>query len=189
MSVPRPPLPLSALGYRSGPGHDPEAYRSLARRLAASVTVVTTLRPDPTGPWVPDGFTATAFLTVSMAPPIVLVSATNASSAMAMLRGARHFVVNLLSSAQQPLAEAFAAHEETRDRVFEAVSWAPDAAGVPVLAGGLGAFSARVRQQVDAGDHTLVLGDVTAVHLGPDDPPGSAVLLYHNRAYGTVGEP
>ena len=42
--------------------------------------------------------------------------------------------------------------------------------------------SATVRSFVDAGDHTLVLGDVTALHLGP----AGEALVYHDRAYGSI---
>ena len=140
-----------------------------------------TVRPgDPALP--DDGFTATAFLTVSMNPPIVLVSATNASSAAAMLRDARAFAVNLLARDQRPLADAFAQPHEHRSFLWGDLPVVRDQAGVALLAGSLGAFSATVRSFVEAGDHTLVLGDVTALHLGP---PGEA-LLYHDRAYGSV---
>ena len=54
---------------------------------------------------------------------------------------------------------------------------------MPVLGGTLGAFSARVRQHVPAGDRPLVLGDVTALHRSPDAPEA---LVYLDRAYGRV---
>jgi len=155
-------------------------YRELARRWAASVTVVTVRPDDPARP--DDGFTATAFLTVSMDPPIVLVSASNGGSAASMLRGARAFAVNLLAFDQRPLADAFALPHEHRVFSWSALPIARDHAGVALLAGSLGAFSATVRSLVDAGDHTLVLGDVTALHLGADADP----LVYHDRAYGSV---
>lgn len=159
---------------------DGARYRELARRWAASVTVVTVRPDDPARP--DDGFTATAFLTVSMDPPIVLVSAANASSAASMLRGARAFAVNLLAREQRPLADAFALPHEHRVFAWNELPLARDAAGVALLAGSLGAFSATVRSLVDAGDHTLVLGDVTALHLGTDGEP----LVYHDRTYGSV---
>lgn len=189
MNLPPPSPPLLSLGFTTAAGADPDAFRALARRHAAGVTVVTTVRPSDHTPGAAplyDGFTATAFVIVSMAPPIVLVSATNASSAMAMLRDAEAYVVNLLSIDQRAIADVFATPHADRDAPFDALPWAPDADGVPVLGGTLGAFSARVRQHVPAGDHTLVLGDVTALHRGPDAPEALAPLVYLDRAYGRV---
>ncbi|MBK6528397.1 MAG: flavin reductase family protein [Deltaproteobacteria bacterium] len=159
---------------------DAAHYRTLARLWAASVTVVTVRPDDPARP--DDGFTATAFLTVSIDPPIVLVSASNASSAASMMREAGAFAVNLLARDQRSLADAFAQPHEHRNFVWSDLPIVRDPAGVALLAGSLGAFSATVRSFVDAGDHTLVLGDVTALHLGH---PGEA-LVYHDRAYGSV---
>ena len=77
-----------------------ESYLALARSWAATVTVVTVRRaPERASTGAPefDGFTATAFMTVSMSPPIIAVSATVASSASAMLREASAFAVSLLA--------------------------------------------------------------------------------------------
>jgi flavin reductase (DIM6/NTAB) family NADH-FMN oxidoreductase RutF len=184
---------------QSFPPTSADTYKALARTWAATVTVVTTRRmgaapgepvtmggdpPHPLAQPVPalDGFTATAFLTVSMAPPIILVSATTAASAFAMLRDAAAFAVNLLSPGQSDLAAAFAKPAAERVGLWEHTAWTADPDGVPLLDGTTGAFSARVRQLVDAGDHTLVLGDVTALHLGE----GPDTLVYHNRGYGRV---
>jgi flavin reductase (DIM6/NTAB) family NADH-FMN oxidoreductase RutF len=155
---------------------DGEHYRTLARRHAAGVTVVTVRRRNG----ALDGFTATAFLTVSMAPPLILVSATNATQAAAMLIDATAWAVNLLAETQRAVADLFAASHDLRQDVFAHVHWVPDAAGTPLLQGSLGAWSATTRALVPAGDHTLCLGDVTAIHLGID----GAALLYRNRSYG-----
>jgi len=170
---------------QSFPGHSIETYKALARTWAATVTVVTVRRASEhvaVGAAELDGFTATAFLTVSMAPPIIVVSATTAASAFTMLRDAAGFAVNLLSPDQAEIAGAFAKPAVERVGLWDRLAWTPDAAGAPLLGGTTGAFSARVRQLVDAGDHTLVLGDVTALHLGE----GSDTLVYHNRGYGRV---
>jgi len=169
----------------SFPGHSTETYKALARTWAATVTVVTVRRAPEhvaAGAAELDGFTATAFLTVSMAPPIIVVSATTAASAFTMLRDAAGFAVNLLAPDQSEIAGAFAKPAVERVGLWERLAWSPDAAGTPLLGGATGAFSARVRQLVDAGDHTLVLGDVTALHLGE----GTDTLVYHNRGYGRV---
>jgi flavin reductase (DIM6/NTAB) family NADH-FMN oxidoreductase RutF len=162
-----------------------DAYKALARTWAATVTVVTARRdPAHVAEGAPelDGFTATAFLTVSMSPPIILVSATATSSAFAMLRDAAAFAVNLLSTDQMEIASSFAKPVAERAGLWERLAWTRDGADVPLLAGTTGAFSATVRQLVDAGDHVLVLGDVTAVHLGDR----SDTLVYHDRGYGKV---
>lgn len=162
-----------------------EHYKELARTWAATVTVVTVRRTEAAvaaGAAEHDGFTATAFFTVSMVPPIIAVSATSASSALSMLRDARGFAVNLLAPDQQEVANAFARPASERLDLWEKLPWEGDLAGAPLIQGATGAFSASLRQLVDAGDHTLVLGDVTEIHhAGSHD-----TLVYHNRSYGRV---
>ena len=169
---------------RSSPPTSIDSFKALARTWAATVTVVTARRASPPGEVVHafDGFTATAFFTVSMVPPIIVVSATTAATAFTMLRDAEAFAVNLLAPDQADLAAAFAKPHVERAGLWDRIPWEQDEAGVPLLGGATGAFSARVRQLVDAGDHTLVLGDVTAIHQGEGDD----TLVYHNRAYGRV---
>lgn len=162
-----------------------DSYKALARAWAATVTVVTArAKPESLSGDTPalDGFTATAFLTVSIDPPIILVSATRTSSAFTMLRDASSFSVSLLAPGQADVAGIFAKPQAERKKLWDTVPWAEGVEGAPVVAGAAGAFSATVRQLVDAGDHVLVLGDVTAIHLGE----GADSLVYHNRAYGKV---
>lgn len=162
---------------------DGDAYRRLARLQTAGVSIVTVRRRaecvSTVAPLL-DGFTATSFITVSMSPPIILVSATNASSAFEMLRDAEAFAVNCLAVSQRPLADLFATPHERRGEPFDAHPWTPDAQGVPLLPDALGAWSATVREFVSAGDHTLCLGDVKAIRVGG----ATDALAYHNRRYG-----
>ena len=171
------------------PGTDADAYKALARHWAASVNIVTaerdetatdTLKRSTSGAPGRDGFTATAFLTVSIEPPIILVSVTNASSAAEILKSASSFAVNMLAHDQAELSGAFAKGQAERAALWDSIPWTPGQTGAPLLGGTLGAFEARVREVVPAGDHTLVLGDVIAIHHGT----GEGTLLYHNRGYG-----
>jgi flavin reductase (DIM6/NTAB) family NADH-FMN oxidoreductase RutF len=161
---------------------DADAYKSLARRWASTVTVVTGRASDGT---VTDGFTATAFLTVSIAPPIILVSATTASAAGELARACTAFTVNLLSASQSSLANLFASPRATRADAFERIPWRDDPVGAAVLEGSLGAYSATVRARVDAGDHVLLLGDVTRIWLARGE---AGPLLYGERAYRRLGD-
>ncbi len=162
---------------------DAEAYKALARNWAATVTVVTAKRPSRSiGPDTPalDGFTATAFLTVSIEPPIIAVSVGRASGADLLMRQAEAFAVNLLGPDQEDISVAFARPSRDRGDVFSHFAWHPDASGAPILEGAAGAFSAKVRQVVEAGDHLLALGDVLAIHQGT----AADTLVYCNRSYG-----
>ena len=170
---------------QSFPASSADTYKALARTWAATVTIVTARRAPEhivNGAVPLDGFTATAFLTVSITPPIIVVSVTAASSALALLRESAGFAVNLLQVDQAELAGAFARPQAERVALWDKITWSPDADQVPLLPGITGAFSCKVRQIVDAGDHALVLGDVTALDLGE----GEDTLVYHNRGYGRV---
>jgi flavin reductase (DIM6/NTAB) family NADH-FMN oxidoreductase RutF len=162
---------------------DADAFKSLARRWASTVTVVTGRRR---GSDALDGFTATAFLTVSMDPPIVLVSATVASSAGALARECDAFTINLLAESQGEVASLFATPHERRGDAFAAVAHQRDPAGAALIDGALGAYSASARSLVDAGDHVLLLGDVTRIWLAATP---SAPLLYADRAFRRLGAP
>jgi flavin reductase (DIM6/NTAB) family NADH-FMN oxidoreductase RutF len=165
--------------------NDADAFKAVARTWAATVTVcVAKRKPEFISLEAPefDGFTATSFQTVSINPPIILVSVTNASSASAMLRECSSFTMNLLNTEHAEIAGMFARPLAERQAAWDTIAFSSDAAGVPLFDGIAGAFSATPRAFVEAGDHTLVLGDVTEIHKGE----GNETLVYHDRAYGKV---
>lgn len=162
---------------------DAEAYKALGRNWAATVTVVTARRrPSTVGDNRPelDGFTATAFLMISIDPPIIAVSVGKSSGADVLMQDSEAFAVNFLSPGQAELSAAFARPSRDRADVWQRFDWRPDPAGVPLLGETAGAFSGRVRQSIDAGDHLIILGDVTSLHRGTSNE----TLLYSNRGYG-----
>lgn len=162
---------------------DAEAYKALARSWAATVTVVTARRRASTlsdnRPEL-DGFTATAFLMISIAPPIIAISVGKSTGADLLIQDSEGFAVNFLSPGQAEVSAAFARSSRDRVDVWHRFKWKPDSAGVPLLEETVGAFSARLRQSIDAGDHLIILGDVTALHRGHS----TETLLYCNRGYG-----
>jgi flavin reductase (DIM6/NTAB) family NADH-FMN oxidoreductase RutF len=164
-------MPLKTL-----PTVDDDGYKALARRWAATVNVVTVKRKGG----ALDGFTCTSFTPVSMAPPLILVSAANAGSPAEMMQDCESFVVNLLSPDQHELGTLFSLPHAARGDVWAKVKHTTDAWGAPLLAGSAGAFSAKVHQLIPAGDHTLVLGAVLGLHHGTPEE----TLLYVNRAFG-----
>jgi flavin reductase (DIM6/NTAB) family NADH-FMN oxidoreductase RutF len=115
----------------------------------------------------------------------VLVSANRSTTAGAMALACDAFTINLLSEAQRSIAERFAAPHESRGDVFAATPHRLDPEGAALFDGALGAFSGRVRSLVDAGDHVLVLLDVTRIRVAR---ASTAPLLYVDRAFCRVGD-
>ncbi|HVP60798.1 MAG TPA: flavin reductase family protein [Myxococcaceae bacterium] len=164
---------------------DKDAFLSLARTWAATVTVVTARRrPAAITPEAPeaDGFTATAFMMLSLQPPLLALGVGRDSGADDLLEDADHLAVNLLSEGQSELSHAFARHHRDRGDAWSRFPWTLDAHGTPLLSGTTGAFSARIVERQERGDHLLVLAEVTAVHHGDTE----RTLVYQNRTYARL---
>jgi len=133
---------------------DPVALREAFGRFMTGVTVVTTR--DAAGQTL--GFTANSFASVSLQPPLLLVCPSRSLSSFDAFAACEHFAVNVLAERQRRVSNTFASGKGDR---FAAVDWQPDAAGCPLLAGAAAQFSCRSRQVVPAGDHVILVGEVT----------------------------
>lgn len=150
---------------------DADLLRSLLRRQASTVTVVTA----PGSP--PAGFTATSFTSVSLRPPVVSFCANRDSSSWPTVARAGHVAVHLLAHGQQRLARTFATSGV--DRFAGPTAWRPGPHGVPVLDGTLAWLLCRVIDKVTVGDHAVVLAEPLLGRQGHDGSP----LLYHDGHY------
>jgi flavin reductase (DIM6/NTAB) family NADH-FMN oxidoreductase RutF len=170
---------------RTYPAGDAEAYRTLARTWAATVTVITARRrPEAITPEAPeaDGFTATAFMMVSLQPPLVAIGVARDSGADDLIEDSDHLVVNLLAEDQVELSHAFARHHRDRGDAWKRFPWTADPDGAPLLGGTTGAFSASILERREMGDHLLVLAQVTWLHHGET----GRSLVYQNRSYARL---
>lgn len=149
---------------------DTAALRRAFGSYLTGVTVVTAL-----GPTGPVGFTANSFTSVSLNPPLLLVCPGNHLSSFAVFEQASHFAVNILAEGQEALATLFA--RPTPDR-FAQCRWHPDPAGVPLLAGCVARFSCATHQCLRAGDHLVLIGQVSAFEHDPS---------LHGLGYGGGG--
>lgn len=149
------------------------AFRDVMARYAASVTVVTSVLAGE-----PVGMTATAVISVSVNPPLLLVSLTKGTRTAQGVAETGAFAVHLLRADQQALASQFAAPGGDR---FRDVPYARHpATGVPVLDGVLAYVVCRTERTVGAADHQIFIGaaDECAVQDGAQEP-----LLYFSRNY------
>ncbi|NUT37594.1 MAG: flavin reductase family protein [Hamadaea sp.] len=152
---------------------DPDTFRSLLRRQAASVAVVTAAG-DP-----PAGFTATSFTSVSLDPPLVSFALARSSSSWPTVVRAEHVAVHLLGEDQHDVARTFAT--SGIDRFATHSGWQPGPYGVPLLDEPVAWLLCRVAHRVPAGDHTIVLAEPLTGHHGEGAP-----LLYHMGAYAAL---
>lgn len=148
-----------------------DEFREAMGHVASPVAIVTTY-VDGT----PYGTTVSAFLSLSMRPPMLLVSLDNRSSLLRWLRVGSVIGANVLASGQSDLASLFSTRGVDR---FAAIGWEL-VDGAPALTDTHAWVAARVESLVTAGDHTLVLADVLGARSDTREP-----LTYHRRTYGT----
>lgn len=180
------PAPLSAPAIPHAEGVSNDEFRAAMSRLAAGVVLVTAHDPDD-GPRGEDvGMTATAFLSVSLDPPLVLVSLRNGSRMDDLLAEVPVWAVSLLSESQRHIAGRFAMKGRISDRLlFADVPWTRgEESGAPLMGGALATLECRTENRVVAGDHTLVIGRVVTAALPTAD---GGPLTYFRGKYRHLG--
>jgi flavin reductase (DIM6/NTAB) family NADH-FMN oxidoreductase RutF len=153
---------------------DPRAFRRALGNFATGVTIVTAATAD--GQKV--GVTANSFNSVSLDPPLVLWSIDKRSGSYEVFEQAAHFAVNILSADQIDLSNQFA---RPRDDKFAGVTHELGEGGAPLFPDCAARFQCEKHQQIDGGDHWILIGKVLAF-----DDFGRSPLLYHQGAYSMV---
>ncbi len=150
------------------------SLRDVMRTFPQGVVVVTAMGKDG-----PRGITVSSFLSLSLTPPLVLISIATTSQAHDAIGDGR-FVVNVLGEDQGKLSDHFALPNLTSEDQFSRLQ----AQGTPpVLAGCLGYLYCRVVERVTHADHTLFVGEVDKSELGKEGKP----LVFFSRQYWGLG--
>jgi flavin reductase (DIM6/NTAB) family NADH-FMN oxidoreductase RutF len=145
-------------------------FRQVMGRFATGVTVVTTVERDTV-----HGMTANGFLSVSLRPPLVLVSLGRCRMNEMLPRSGR-YGVSMLAHDQQHFAAHFAAQKPSP--VEPTFVWQD---GLPLLEGALAHLGCRVVDVHRAGDHVLWIGEVEYIDHRDDEP-----LLFYTGRFGTL---
>jgi flavin reductase (DIM6/NTAB) family NADH-FMN oxidoreductase RutF len=146
--------------------------RLVMGRFATGVTVVTTTHRDTI-----HGMTANAFLSVSLRPPLVLVSLGRCRMSEMLPRTGR-YGVSVLASDQEHFAAHFAGQRASP--IEPKFVWRDD---LPLLDGALAYVGCRVVDVHTAGDHVLWIGEVEHLHHREGEP-----LLFYTGRFGTLRE-
>ena len=147
--------------------------------LASSVVLVTCWVGDR--PW---GMTVTAFASVSIDPPTVLVSLRSEATSARAISDTRSFGVSILAADQLAVARYGSAPGTTKFLEPFTESGAGESAS-PVVAGALAHLDCELAEAVQVADHSVLFGRVRAVRASRGGTP----LLYHRRAYRTLLDP
>ena len=150
---------------------DAELFREVFGRFPTGVAVITSATASGAG-----GMTANAVCSLSLDPLLVLVCFENGARTLPLVREAGRFGVNVLSSDQEELAGVFASKLPESDKL-EGVSHRMEHA-VPLIEGALAWAVCELVELVAGGDHTIAIGQVTAMGLGEGKP-----LLWYSGRY------
>ena len=151
----------------------PERFREALGHWASGVAIVTSRAGERV-----HGMTVSAFSSVSLDPPLVLVCADKTSDTYAVIAEAGCFAVNVLASEQQELSNRFAS-EKDEHRRFVGLETREAVTGAPLLHGCLAHLDCRLVATHDAGDHVIYVGRVEAVEQDAAREP----LLYFQSDY------
>jgi flavin reductase (DIM6/NTAB) family NADH-FMN oxidoreductase RutF len=153
----------------------PDDFRVALRHFPTGVTIVTTMLDGK-----PKGFTANAFASVSLEPPMVLICVNRQARSHPIIAAAGLFCVNVLALEQADLARRFAlkgAHDP-----FAEIAYHLDRTGSPVLDGSLAYLDCTLAEEHSVGTHTIFIGEVVATGARDGAPLG-----YFNMDYRDFG--
>ena len=158
-------------------------YREVLTRFATGVTVVTTIDDSGDGPQ-PWGTTVNSFTGISLDPPLVMVSIGRERSIHPIIERTRRFGVNVLAEGSEAISDCFAGAPSPLPRsAFCNADYSLGAAGLPVLDQAIAYLSCDVDRIIEAGDHTMYLGQV--IETACRDEIGWP-LLYFRRRYLSI---
>lgn len=164
---------VAALTQRSRAAAAPRLRHAMGR-FATGVTVVTTSRDEDHI----HGMTANGVMSVSLDPPLIVVSLRRESRMDAMLPATRRYAVSVLADDQEDLAMHFAGRPQ---RHSVPIDWWD---GLPFIDGAIAHVGCKVHAIHDAGDHRLWVGRVDYMSVGTGDP-----LLFYAGAFGSLARP
>jgi 3-hydroxy-9,10-secoandrosta-1,3,5(10)-triene-9,17-dione monooxygenase reductase component len=155
---------------------DEATFRRVLARFATGVVVVTGTTDEG-----PAGLTCQSFSSLSLDPPLVLLSTARSSRTWPRIERTGRFAVNVLGAAQQDVSERFAVSGGDK---FAGQPWRRGVLGNPLLDGALAHLECDVHAVHDGGDHVIVVGRVRALEapgLEADSP-----LIYFRSGYRSL---
>jgi flavin reductase (DIM6/NTAB) family NADH-FMN oxidoreductase RutF len=155
----------------------PDDFRRVLGHFATGVTILTTCDGDRR----PTGLTCSAFSSVSLDPPLVMVCVDHKSQSFPAIRDGARFAVNILGAHQEALSRRFAS---TRLDKFDGVPHTITDMGLPLVEGAVAHLECVTVNAHVAGDHTIFVGRVERAWVPSGEP-----LLYFKGKYQRLSQP
>jgi flavin reductase (DIM6/NTAB) family NADH-FMN oxidoreductase RutF len=152
---------------------DPEQLRRAMRAWSSGVTVVTAAHNGER-----HGMTVSSFTSVSLEPPLIIISLHTESRTHRLVQAAGAFAVSILGAEQSEISDRFAGREEREER-FASLETETLVSDAPTVKDALARLDCRVIQVISAGMNTIFLAEVLAARSNGEGKP----LVYHNRRY------
>ncbi len=156
-----------------------DELRSAMRAWTSGVTIVTAVHEGEQ-----HGMTVSSFTSISLDPPLIVISLQTASRTHDVVAKAGAFGVTILAANQQQLSERFADRQSSMSERLDGVETETLVTGAPLIKGGLAFLDCRVIQSIPCGMNTLFIAQVVAVRGDDHDAP----LVYHDRTYHRLGD-
>ena len=153
---------------------DGDLFRSVLGRFASGITVITT--HDANGR--DHGMTASAFSSLSLDPPLILVCIANDATMAPVMATAESFAVNVLTDGQEALSRRFAGKVDDR---FAGVGFSRSKRGDVILDDVLAWMQCRIAARYPSGDHVIIVGEVEGAEARDARP-----LLYYRGGYAQL---
>jgi flavin reductase (DIM6/NTAB) family NADH-FMN oxidoreductase RutF len=157
-------------------GVGPETFLRACAQFTTGVAITTVLDQSA----APHGLTVNSFTSVSLEPPLVLVSIDRKTRIIEHFAKSDYFAINILRENQQELSMRFARPLDDR---FDTVEWYPGESGMPLIAGSLAMIECAIERRIDAGDHVILIGEVISAVRHEGRP-----LLYFGSSYRRIDE-
>ncbi|EMY33020.1 flavin reductase-like, FMN-binding protein [Arthrobacter crystallopoietes BAB-32] len=155
----------------------PDHFRAVMRHLPTGVAAICAEDPETGGP---AGLIVGTFQSLSLDPALVTFSVARTSSSWPKVARARWFSVSLLADGQQPICKALSS--KTGDK-FQSISWTKSQFGTPHIDGALGWIDCAIREELDGGDHILIVAEVLQMQAAEGEP-----LVFHGGRLGSFRE-
>ena len=155
----------------------PDAHRAAARMFASGVTVAAAAYKGRS-----HAITATAFCSLSLEPPLVLLAIRRSSQLLALVRGSGSFGVSILAAHQRHIGQWAASRGRPLERDLPSRAAVTAVTGAPLVPDALAWFDCRLRSVEEQGDHIVLVGDVLQTGSRAGDP-----LVYFSGDYHELG--